>query len=379
MHRAFGWLHLHEPQVRRWQMEFLAVAAPTFHEGARARWFVERFAELGLVGARLDGAGNAVAELVGSISGGPVVLVSAHLDTVFGLEVDVTPREDGAVIHGPGACDNGAGLAALLALAAALKHAEIVPGATVVFAANVGEEGEGDLRGMRHLFSAESEYFQRIGTVIALEGSGTGTVVDRALGSRRLRVTVNGPGGHSWADAGVGNPIFALAGALAAVARVRLSGNPRTTLSAGTLSGGTSINSIPAQASAGLDIRSTSGLELDRTEMAVLQVLEKELKGFGPELTFHVERIGDRPSGELAAGSALALSLRAVDRHLGVATDARIGSTDANVPLALGVQAVAIGCGGVSGGIHTLGEWFDPSGRELALRRVLLLVMDACG
>jgi acetylornithine deacetylase/succinyl-diaminopimelate desuccinylase-like protein len=378
VHRAFGWLHLHELQVRRWQMEFLAIAAPTFHESARALWFVERFRELGLQGAYMDDAGNALAELPGA-SDGPVVLMSAHLDTVFAVGTDTVPREDGAVIHGPGASDNGAGLAGLLALAAALRHAEIAPGATILFAANVGEEGEGDLRGMRHLFSAESRYFGRIGAAIALEGSGTATVVDRALGSRRLRVSVRGPGGHSWADAGVPNPIFALAGALASVAKIKLPAHPRTTLSVGMIAGGTSINSIPAAVTAHLDIRSTDAMQLDRTELAVLHALESGLGTRAAELRLDVERIGNRPSGALAAGSALAQSLRAVDRHLNLVTDARIGSTDANWPLSLGIPALAIAAGGVSGGIHTLQEWFDPTGRELALRRVLLLVLDACG
>ena len=153
VHRAFGWMHLHEAQMRRWQMEFLGIAAPPFGEAERAAWFCERFTEMGLADARLDAAGNAIAELQAG-DGGPVVMLSAHLDTVFPAGTDCEPREEEAKILGPGACDNGAGLTALLGLAAALKYAEIVPGCTIVFAANVGEEGEGDLRGMRHLFSA---------------------------------------------------------------------------------------------------------------------------------------------------------------------------------------------------------------------------------
>jgi tripeptide aminopeptidase len=192
VHRAFAWLHLHEAQLRRWQMEFLGIAAPPFGEGERAEWFCERFAEIGLADTRLDAAGNAVAELRPENAGlatchSSVVMLSAHLDTVFPAGTDCQPREDEAKILGPGACDNGAGLAALLGLAAALKHAEILPGCTIVFAANVGEEGEGDLRGMRHLFSS-APYAGRVRAAIALEGSGDAMVVDRALGSRRLRV-----------------------------------------------------------------------------------------------------------------------------------------------------------------------------------------------
>ena len=219
VHRAFAWLHLHEAQMRRWQMAFLGIAAPPFGEAERAAWFCARFGEMGLSDARVDAAGNAVAELRtdgarnDGASAGPVVMISAHLDTVFPAGTDCTPREEEAKILGPGACDNGAGLTALLGLAAALRHAEILPGCTILCAANVGEEGEGDLRGMRHLF-AETPYAGRVRAAIALEGSGDAMVVDRALGSRRLRVSIAGPGGHSWADAGRANPIMALAAAL---------------------------------------------------------------------------------------------------------------------------------------------------------------------
>jgi tripeptide aminopeptidase len=384
VHRAFAWLHLHEARMRRWQMEFLGIAAPPFGEGPRAAWFCERFREMGLMDARVDAAGNAVAELRADPSKdeGPVVLLSAHLDTVFPAGTDCAPREEEAKILGPGACDNGAGLTALLGLAAALKHAEIVPGSTILFAANVGEEGEGDLRGMRHLF-AEAPYAGRVRAAIALEGGGDAMVVDRALGSRRLRVTIAGPGGHSWADAGRANPIMTLAAALVELGRLRLPARPRTTLNCGVVRGGTSVNSIPELATADLDLRSVSGIELDRVELGVLETLTRVVEAENQRrgeaaLKLHVERIGNRAAGALAANSGLAMSLKAVDRHLGIATEARIGSTDANLPLSLGVPALAIGAGGAGWGIHTLQEGYDPTGRDLALRRVLLLLLDMC-
>jgi acetylornithine deacetylase/succinyl-diaminopimelate desuccinylase-like protein len=384
VHRAFGWFHLHEPQLRRWQMEFLAIPSPPFGEAKRAAWFCEQFREMGLENARIDGEGNAVAELRAKkdAEDAPVVLLSAHLDTVFPAGTDCTPQEDGEKILGPGACDNGAGLTALLGMIAALRHAKIAPGCTILFAANVGEEGEGDLRGMRHLFSAASAYAGRIRSVIALEGSGTATVVDRALGSRRLRVTITGPGGHSWADAGRPNPIMAMAAALLELGKLRLPAKPRTTLSCGVIRGGTSVNSIPESATADLDLRSVSALELDRIELAVLNTLTHSINpenhGHATELQLHVIRIGNRAAGALAHSSALFTSLHAVDRHLGLTTEARIGSTDANLPLSLGVPALAIGSGGTGWGIHTLQEGYDPTGRDLALRRVLLLLLDAC-
>jgi len=375
VHRAFQWFYLHEPQLRRWQLELLAIPAPPFAESARAGWFLNRFREFGLHNPHLDAAGNVLAELPSPSKSSTVILLSAHLDTVFPVGTETTPREEGAIIHGPGSCDNGAGLTALLGLAAALRHAGITPETTLLFAANVGEEGEGDLRGMRQLFSSGSEYFQRITTAIAIDAPGNATVIDRALGSRRLRVTITGLGGHSWADFGLANPVVALSAAIQAISKLKLPTNPRTTLNVGTISGGTSVNSIPASVSAGLDLRSTSALELDRIELAVLKTLDQSLKAYKDELHLHVERIGDRPSGELPPSSSLAQTLRAVDRHLSIKTSAHVGSTDANLPMSLNIPALAIGSGGAAGNIHTVHEWFDPTGRDLALRRILLLLL----
>jgi acetylornithine deacetylase/succinyl-diaminopimelate desuccinylase-like protein len=442
VHRAFHWLHLHEAQLQRWHRELLAIPAPPFGEGPRAEWMAARFHELGLANIHIDTEGNALAELPsmnanpsanavilsgarraesknpggartaatshpfpttedvapGPLALGPLVLLSAHLDTVFPAGTDCTPREEDGKLLCPGATDNGAGLAALLGIAAALRHADVAPPCTILFAANVGEEGEGNLRGMRHLFSV-APYAKNIRAAIALEGCGSATVVDRALGSRRLRVEITGPGGHSWADAGRPSPITALAAALTSLAGIALPTDPRTTLNCGMISGGTSINSIPSTAQADLDLRSSSSGELEKLEELVLSTLSKCVKeearrGRSPRareasntrealqipegLNIKVHRIGDRAAGALAADSALALSLRAVDRHLNLKTESRIGSTDANLPLSLGIPALAIGAGGNGGGIHTLDEWYAPAGREVALRRVLLLLLDAC-
>ena len=385
LHRAFGWLHLRELQLRRWQLEFLAIPAPPFGESERARWFCDRFAELGLAEPHIDAEGNTVA-LLGTDAGNPedgALLLSAHLDTVFPAGTNCTPVEEGSVIHCPGACDNGAGLAALLGIAASLQHAGLEPACPIVFAANVGEEGEGDLRGIRHLFSAPP-FGARLDAAIALEGAGNALAVDRALGSRRLRVTVSGPGGHSWADAERPNPILALSAALLAIARLPLPSQPRTTLNVGRVQGGTSVNSVPVSASADLDLRSTSELELDRLELSVLTSISAEIeaemgqKREGERLGLQIERTGYRAVGALSPESPLFRSLRAVDRHLGIVTEPRIGSTDANLPLSLGIPALAIGAGGTGFGLHTPGEWYDPSGRELALRRILLLLLDSC-
>ncbi len=387
VHRAFHWLHLHQPQILAWQLELTRIPAPTFKEEARAAWFGERFRELGLTSIHTDEVGNSVAELApdpplsSATASPPYVLVSAHLDTVFPAGASCDPASDGPRYLAPGICDNGAGLSALLALAAALRFASVQPQVPIVFAANVGEEGEGDLRGMRHLCS-ESRYAGRIAAVIALEGAGSSSIVTRALGSLRLRATITGPGGHSWADAGAPNPIFLLSHALSNCARFPLPAEPRTVLNAGLISGGTSVNSIPQSASVLLDLRSADAGQIDSLYRHVDRQLRDTVASSNAANPLHppaellVEVIGRRPAADLPADSPLLHTIRAVDRHLGLRTEARMGSTDANIPLSLGIPAVALGGGGAGGGIHTLAEWFDPAGREVALRRLLLTVLD---
>lgn len=408
LHRAFHWLHLHQPQIRQWQLEFLPISAPTFSESRRAEWFLSKFEALGLENSHIDEAGNVLAELPASNpapfasseqSGSPAhtsasadprstakpyILLSAHLDTVFPPGISTVPREsiESQRIEGPGACDNGAGLSALLGIAAALRFAGITPQLPILLAANTGEEGEGDLRGMRHLFTSGA-YAQAIGAALILEGSGTSAAVTRALGSRRFRVTINGPGGHSWSDAAMPNPITLLSRAIVALAEIP-SLNPntngeesRTTLSPGQISGGTSINSIPQAATVHLDLRSTDTRQLAIHTDLIRQVFSSVVDSArNSEISCTIEQIGERPAASLPGDSPLLDSLRAVDRHLGLRTELRLGSTDANIPLSLGVPAAALAAGGTGGGIHTLAEWYDPTGRETALRRILLTLLD---
>ena len=412
VHRAFHWLHLHQPQLRQWLFEIVRIPAPPFGEAARAAWFLERFQQLGLANIHLDDAGNVLAELASNsetISSNeadnsprlqsntsapsdplvseksavaPVVLLSAHLDTVFpaGTSTEPTEAKNSPRIHAPGICDNAAGLTGLLAIAAALGHAKIAPPIPILFAANVGEEGEGDLRGMRHLFE-HGPYRTLISAAIALEGSGASAVVTRALGSLRFRVTITGPGGHSWADAGTLNPILLLSQALTRIAALPLPTDPLTTINVGHISGGTSINSIPESATALIDIRSTSSAQLTATAAALHRIFDETVTPNTTQKTatppkLHIETIGNRPAAALPDDSPLLHTLRAVDRHLTLRTELRLGSTDANIPLSRGIPAIAIGAGGQGGGIHTLQEWYDPTGRETALRRILLTLLD---
>jgi acetylornithine deacetylase/succinyl-diaminopimelate desuccinylase-like protein len=395
VHRAFHWLHLHQLQLRQWHLEILRIPAPPFGEQARALWFLDRFTALGLTAPHLDAAGNALAVLgtqLGTPSlasetwAGPAqdqtattphILLSAHLDTVFPSTTPTEPAESGTRILAPGACDNAAGLTGLLAIAAALRHANLAPAVPILFAANVGEEGEGNLRGMKHLFAKTSSDTFNIAAAIALEGSGATAVVTHALASRRFRVTVTGPGGHSWTDAGTPNPILILSRALVSLEPIPtpLDATPKTTLNIGHISGGTSINSIPESATALLDLRSTSPTHLEAAEADLRRILQQSI---APTESIHlqIDLIGDRPGGCLPDNSPLLTTLRAVDRHLNLRTEPRTGSTDANIPLSLGIPAIAIGAGGLGGGIHTLQEWYDPTGRQNALRRILLTLLD---
>jgi acetylornithine deacetylase/succinyl-diaminopimelate desuccinylase-like protein len=389
VHAAFAWLHGNPGKIMEWQASLTAIPAPPFGEQARSEWLTARFAEAGLSRVHCDAAGNVLGFLPAAElppeSTGPVVVLSAHLDTVFPAETPLNLVVDGDRLAAPGACDNGAGVAGMLAIAHALVQAKAPLPAPLIFLGNVGEEGEGDLRGVRHLYS-QSALAGRIAAHIVLDGAGADSAVTQALGSRRYLVTITGPGGHSFTDAGTANPIAALVSALAILAETPLPQEPRTTLNLGTIHGGTSVNSIPESAQASIDFRSTSAGQLQRLEATLQRVVADSVLRWNASskmsaaqsrkvLSFSIAKIGDRPAAHLPADSPLLDALRAVDRHLGLRTDLRLGSTDANIPLSLGIPALAMGAGGEGGGAHTQAEWYSAKNRDEGLRRVLLLTL----
>jgi acetylornithine deacetylase/succinyl-diaminopimelate desuccinylase-like protein len=389
VHAAFAWLHGNPGKIMDWQARLVEIPAPPFGEAARSEWLAARFAEAGLSQVQTDAAGNVFGLLPAAKlppeSTGPVVVLSAHLDTVFPAGTPLNPVVDGDRLQAPGACDNGAGVVGMLAIAHALIEAGAELPAPLIFLGNVGEEGEGDLRGVRHFYS-QSALAGRIAAHIVLDGPGADSAVTQALGSRRFRVAISGSGGHSFTDAGTPNPIAALASALVTLAETQLPEEPRTTLNLGTIQGGTSVNSIPESAVASIDFRSTSPAELLRLEVALHRAVEDAVEhwnrlakaGAAPirgVLSFTIMKIGDRPAACLPGDSPLMETLRAVDRHLGLKTDLRLGSTDANIPLSLGIPALSMGAGGEGGGAHTLGEWYSAKDREEGLRRVALLTL----
>jgi acetylornithine deacetylase/succinyl-diaminopimelate desuccinylase-like protein len=311
-------------------------------------------------------------------------MLSAHLDTVFPAGTDVQVQHEASRWTAPGISDNGTGLAALLAIARALHAAQIKPQLTILFVANVGEEGEGNLRGMRAMIDA---YGPRLKAVIALDGSSIDHVTTKALASRRLEVVITGPGGHSWSDFGLPNPINALVRASVRFINTKVPASPRTTFNLGQISGGTSVNSIPHEASLKVDIRSESDDELARLESALRECIaagvrdemESSRDRSRGKLEFKVDLLGSRPGGELRSDSPLLGALRAADDFVGNQSRAERSSTDANIPLSLGIDAISIGAGGNGGGAHSLQEWYDPAGREMGLQRALLTLLGISG
>lgn len=386
---AYNWFRTQEPQFLQWQMEMARIAAPPFGESARAAWLQERFREIGLDDVRIDDVGNVFGTHPGF--GRRYVALSAHIDTVFPANTPLNIRQQGSRIYGPGVSDNGAGVVAMLAIASLLRGVRVRHALPFVFIGNVGEEGEGDLRGMRHIFSTP-RWKDSIAYTLVLDGAGSDTIVAEALGSRRFEVIVRGPGGHSWSDFGAPNPIVILAKAIETFSATTVPSIPKTTFNIGVIRGGTSVNSIPESASMKVDIRSTSMEEMERLEHSLRRALNRavEDESMAAEMRSKAQRrpsgvncevvvIGNRPAGELPSGARILQAVRAVDAQLSNAAHVQRASTDANVPLSLGLEAVAIGGGGSGGGAHTLQEWFDSNGRELALKRILLTMLALAG
>jgi acetylornithine deacetylase/succinyl-diaminopimelate desuccinylase-like protein len=375
---ALAWFVPNLAWINDQQVRLTEIPAPAFQEGQRAEVLKTLLSAAGLA-VQVDATGNVIGELRG-VNEKEVVVLSAHLDTVFPAGTDVKVRHEGSRMLAPGISDNGTGLAALAAIARALQEAQIKPQRTILFVADVGEEGEGNLRGMRVLVDA---YRSRLKAVIVLDGAGTDHVTTIALASRRLEVIISGPGGHSWSDFGMPNPINALVRGSVRFINTKVPASPRTTFNLGQIDGGTSINSIPYQARLKVDVRSESESELARLESAlresmaagVRDEMESPRDRSRGKLEWKVELLGSRPGGELAAASPLLAALRASDAI--VENESRIerSSTDANIPLSLGIDAISIGAGGNGGGAHSLQEWYDPAGREMGLKRALLTLL----
>jgi tripeptide aminopeptidase len=379
------------------QIRICEIPAPPFAEEERGRYFERRFRELGLLNVERDAIGNVTGDYphqplssASSASSVPTgdqhrLVVSAHLDTVFPAGTDVAVRRVGSRLCAPGIGDDAAGLAAMIAMIEIIKEAGIEPVHPLSFVATVGEEGEGDLRGVRHLFTA-GRLAGRIGRFISFDGAGSEWVTHQALGSRRYRIRLDGPGGHSWGDYGVVNPVHALGRIVGQLADYPAPATPRTTFNVGRIEGGESVNVIPTSATMDVDLRSGSTTELNRIEEFLISTVNRAVAAenrlraaSGRELGCEIRLIGSRPSGETPESDPLVRNAFAIGNLLGIRTWLNRNSTDSNIPISLGIPAITIGAGGVSGDPHRLTEWYDPRGREIGYRRALLLILSIVG
>jgi tripeptide aminopeptidase len=379
---ALDWFKPHLSWINDEQARLTEIPAPSFAEAQRAEAVKVLLAAVGLE-VHLDKVGNVIGELRGT-NDKEIVLIAAHLDTVFPTGTDVKVRREKDRLYAPGISDNGTGLASLVAIARAMHEARLKPQRTILFVADVGEEGEGNLRGMRGLVET---YREKLKAVIVLDGSGIDHVTTKALASRRMEAVITGPGGHSWSDFGIPNPISALVRSSVRFLNTRVPANPRTTFNLGQIEGGTSVNSIPNEASLKVDVRSESEDELVRLESALRECIaagvrdemENARDRSKGKLEWKVETLGSRPGGELSSDSPLLAALRAADDFTGNSSRIERASTDANIPLSLGIDAIALGAGGNGGGAHSLQEWYEPTGREIGLQRALLTVLGVSG
>ncbi|HYU37828.1 MAG TPA: M20/M25/M40 family metallo-hydrolase [Gemmatimonadales bacterium] len=363
------------------QAALSAIPAPTGAEGRRAARVAELFREIGLSDVAVDHAGNVHGWLGRNGERSAPVVLAAHLDTVFGAEVDVAVERRGQRLEGPGISDNARGLAALVAVAEAMVAARVPATRPILFAATVGEEGSGDLRGVKHLFNGKRETGNgKPVAFIALDGAGLDRVIHRALGSKRYHVTCRGPGGHSWAAFGVANPANAVGRVAALLADLPTQQAPRTTCAVVRLGGGTGLNSIPQEAWLDLDLRSEDPRALAQLDVTVRAALERAADdenrrrtAGSPPLRVEIQLLGDRPSGMTPRAHPLVQAAVAVNRALGRDAELASASTDANVPIALGIPAIALGAGGKAGDAHLATEWYENIEGALGIVRALLV------
>lgn len=370
-----------DDEVVRTQVAISEIASPTGMESRRARHVAERLTSLGL-DTSTDEIGNVVGRRAGTSDLAPVVLC-AHLDTVFPPDDDVIVCREGTRLVGRGIGDNARGLAAMLAIADVLERTATRTVRPLVFLATVGEEALGDLRGAKHYFEGAGRDTH---AAVIVDGPGDERVVHRAVGSRRWRVRFTGPGGHSWSAYGLPNPLNAAGSVAAMLASIPVPSEPRTTLTVSRIVGGLSINAIPGDALVEIDLRSVSQELIERLARETRAVVdtalgeENDRRARGtPSLTCTVEMIGDRPGGETAASHELVASAVEATRLAGRTAELGAASTDANVPIALGIPAIALGAGGRGGEAHTPQEWFENVAGSAGIARVMTVACEAAG
>jgi len=363
------------------------IPAPPFKEAARAKVFAEMLRQSGLADTTIDAEGNVIGVRKGT-GGGPLIAIAAHLDTVFPEGTDVKVKREGTRLMAPGIGDDTRGLAVLLAMVRAMNEARIATASDILFIGDVGEEGQGDLRGMKYLFQ-KGPYRDRIRMFISIDGAGGGDdITHGAVGSKRYRVTFKGPGGHSYGAFGIVSPAFALGNAIRKFSALTVPTTPKTTFSVGVIGGGTSVNSIPFESWMEVDMRSESAVELaklDKTFLALLQQAADEENATRSTaqgaITVDPKLIGDRPSGQTSHDSPIVQTAAGVVQAVGMKPHFSFSSTDSNIPISLGIPAITVDSGGRGGRAHALDEWIDveKTSSVKGIEAALLLLLSLAG
>lgn len=362
------------------QKEIVLIEAPTFHEENRARDYARRLAEHGLVDVHIDAFGNVLGRRPGR-GEGPVILLEAHLDTVFPFGTDVTPIERDGRIYAPGICDDTRGLAANLSVIRALDHAGIETEGDIIFAGTTREEGMGGMSGMRDLLQSRPD----IAATVSIDGAGVDSIVYQATGIRNYAVTYRGPGGHAYGAFGLPSPVHAAGRAAALLSDIRPPATPKTTFTVSLIEGGHQIHAIAQQAHFKINMRSDDAAELDRFEAMAIAAFEQgaalENARWGrDDVTVSYEKILDVPAGTQPADSVIVQAAWQATEALGITPRlAAGGCTNTNMPVSMGIPAVTLGRGGKEGGIHSLGEWFDPTGTYRCPQKSFLLLIALAG
>ena len=382
--RALRFFETQADAITEEQIRICSIPASPFGEQERAEYFSRKFSELGLTEVEIDEEGNCLGLLRGA-SRSPLMVVSAHLDTVFSADTNFNVTRRNGKLYAPGIADDGCGLAALIAIVQAIQTQRIPIEGSILFVGTVGEEGEGNLRGVRHLFT-KGRWAKHVDSFLSFDGPGLDRITNRALGSRRYRVEVTGPGGHSWGDFGLPNPVHAIGRAISRLASYPAPKEPRTTFNVGRIEGGRSINAIPSEAAMEVDLRSAAAEELQRLDAffrrAVKDAIDEEnatRRAGDPLLKLKVDLIGERPTGETPADSPLVELAMEATKLIGIEPRLDQSSTDSNLPISLGIPAITLGAGGSSAFSHSLDEWYDPRGRDLGLKRGLLVILGTVG
>ncbi len=367
----FDYIDQHHDEFVDELIRICEVAAPPFQEQNRAQYFASLFEKLGYTPI-LDEVGNVIVPVLRD--GTPHLVLSAHLDTVFPFETIHVKRE-GSMLRAPGISDDSSGLAALVLLCRAFQETTFPLKGSLSLLATVGEEGLGNLRGVRHFFSNSRHH---VDYFISIDGSDADRLVTSGIASKRIRVLLRGPGGHSWGDAGTPNPIHSSGELLSRINRMALPRNPKTSINVGIIGGGTSINAIPTEIFLDIDLRSESTDALSALDESIQNTLH-EITQVQPAISCEIRILGERPSGAISPDHLLVKAAKAANQQMGLDAKTDTGSTDSNIPFALGVPAITLGAGGRSGKIHTPEEWYDVSEVSTGLKRTALLLVELLG